>query len=1331
MKCIISKIFFSFLFTYSLLAQSDYRIIASDFNSLIIEYTPLYLDTSLVKYDDEFRNANFLSGKIENYNDWGMPIIQTRIFPVGVPSEFGNSIEVLNYTYKELIGQLLPVPSPYSDSGLSSFKYEKSNHYNNFQPLNEVVTFGEYALAGNIKTQFVKVYPVNFDPALNKIKILTQIRFKVNFASGELISNIPSDDLIASAIINNNVARYWTESNRTIKKPTVTNSVLATGKWIRFEAPEEGIYQITRSNLSTFGIDPSNVDPRTIKIYNNGGKVLPENILQPRPNDLVENSIIVVGEEDGSFDEGDYILFYGRGTIFWDYASDSTTVTRNYHPYSTQNYFWITSGGAPGKRMAKKSSLNQTADFIQNTTSAYISFEEDKINIGKTGRQFYGDDFSQSISSRTYMNMLDARINSEPVNYFFRFAVGSPDGLTLTVSENGNQVFSQVLDGYGGAQYTVGRLHQKSFTFNSPITNNRSALTFRVTPLSVTSIGYLDYFTIEYLRGLNTLNDNLLFFSNAQSGIIEYQLSGFTSSNIKVFDVTDSYNVVEMNNFSLLSGSECRFKVSESSSSRSKYYAVGSNNFKSPMNPVEISNSNLRGETTGAKFIIITHKNFLEAANQLKNFRQNEAEPKISTLVVDVDQIYNEFSCGIVDISAIRDYIKYANDNWQIPPKYICLFGKGTYDYKNIEGFGDNFIPTWQTEQSLIFIGGGDSYTTDDFFVRVVGADNVIDVAIGRIPSVSVEEALNYVNKVINYEKNSENGSWRNLITLVSDDGLTSTGNDYEWHTRPSENLANIVFPKSFDFNKIYLASYPTILTSGGRRKPEVNTAILNAINQGTLFINYVGHGNPEVWAHEFVFEKSVTIPQIRNKEFFFLCAATCDFGYYDVPNYQSSTEELVLLDNTGAIAAFSSSRLVYGNLNEALNYALVRAMFDSESDTLNLPIPIGEAIRLTKFTNSQVNDQKYHLFGDPTIRLKIPKYLAVIDSINGQQLNSNIQIKALSKVTINGRAADTDSVTLSSFNGEGILTVYDSERRVLLEQISRPNSPFYMTLQNSIIFRGRVSITNGYFAAEFVVPKDISYENLNGKINFYFFNPESDGVGFTSRILVGGTDSTAVNDGNGPEINIFFDDENYQSAYLVDESPTLIVKLEDETGLNTTGTGVGHKLEGILNEQVNDPLDFTNFFTGDLDSGGKSGKINYKFLNLENGDYQIQVKAWDVFNNFSTEKSFFTVVNNNELVVRDIFNYPNPFGSNTTFTFQHNLSNPIDVRIKVYTISGRLIKEIEKASVLDRYVTVNWDGRDADGNELANGTYLYKLIVKSTDGLFNNSYLGKMAVIR
>lgn len=1321
----ISTFFLLMSFTF-LFAQQDYKIISSNFTSTTIEYNPVYTDTSFVKTENGlFRKVEILLGSLVASAQSGNPAIQKRIMNFGVPNEFGNTIEIISASYKELDGRIIPIPTVIPDSQFFSYDFKPGTDYYSYKTDDELISFGDFGILRGVNTQSIILHPVKYDASVGKIKIYTKIVFKVNYGNPGIISKTPADDLIEYAIVNYDVAKYWIKDKSSLKKTTVTNSVLANGKWVRFEAPEEGMYKITRSVLASFGIDANTVDPRTIKIYNNGGKTLPELLTQPRPSDLVENAIIVVGEEDGKFDENDYIIFYGRGAAFWDYDNGGATIKRFFNPYSKKNFYWITSGGVNGKRIAAKPGLNTTPSFNQTTTKAFAFWEEDKINLGKTGRQFMGDDFTQSVSSRTYMNKLDGRISSTPINYNFVFVIGSSTGMVLTISENGNQIFSQTLNGYGSTLYTVGTAppNPRTMTFNGELPDNRSVINFKVTPSSITSVGYLDYFTIQYEKELKAFSDNLLFFSEPQNGVVEYSLNGFSSSNIRVYDVTDFANVKVVTNYSMLSGGECKFQFDESASQRAKYYAVGSDQFKTPINPVEVPNSNLHGESVGAKYLIITHKNFKDAANKLKTYKENQAPVTISSYVADVDEIYNEFSGGLLDPTAVRDYIKYAYDNWQIKPEYVLLFGKGTYDYKNIEGYNDNFVPTWQAVESLSLIN---SFTTDDFFVRVDGTDNRVDLALGRITCKSSEEANNIVNKIRDYELTQQKGNWRNLITLVADDGRTSTTYEGSEHTAPSENLANFYFPKSFDIKKIYSAAYPDVLTGQGRRKPLVNQAILDAMNEGSLFVNYIGHGSPELWAHEVIFEKSVSIPQIKNDKYFFLCAATCDFGYFDIPNFQSSAEALMFLPNSGAIASFTAARLVYSRLNHSLNYDFVTALFRGFRDTLNLSIPIGKAALITKQANTDVNDQKYNIFGDPTLRLLVPQYTALIDSINGRTLDTDIQVQALSRIKVNGKIIKPDYSLWDDFNGEGILTFFDSERTVTLEQIG--NYP--VTVQGGVIFNGRVSVNNGIFSAEFVVPKDISYENKKGKIIFYFLNNFADGLGYTDKVIVGGTDNSTVNDGKGPEIEIYFDNVEFNNAYLVGPNPNLIVKLTDETGINTTGTGVGHKLEGILNQQITNPIDFTNYFKGDLDVGGRSGTIDYKFSNLENGDYQLAVKAWDVFNNFSEETAFFSVVNGDELVIRDVYNYPNPFSGRTQFTFQQNLTEPIDVKVKIYTIAGRLVKEIEKLNLNEKFVVVDWDGRDNDGDLLASGTYLYKIIVKGTGSQFQKSVLGKLAII-
>lgn len=1311
------------LFTASLFAQSGVRVISSDRNSITIEYTPVFLDTSTVNIDNrQYVKINFRGGTIPHPDKWGEPAVPVQMVNIGVPNEHGNTIEILGSSSKKLTGLIIPVPKMEKEGVSNSLSYEISSGYNNYKNPAESVTFGEFGYVRNLPVQSFIINPVMFDPAAGTITLYQVIRFRVNFSRTQKIASHPADDFASSVILNFDIAKYWVRERKALSlKKTIINSVLADGNWVKFEAPQEGIYKITYSMLSSFGIDAGTVDPRTIKIYNNGGKPLPENTNAPRPSDLLENAIIVQGEEDGKFDQQDYILFYGRGNNFWDYDTTTHSFKREFNIYTDHNYYWITSGGTDGKRTANEANLNQSGGYDQPSSFAFTSRDDDKINLGNSGRLFLGDDFSNIVTDRTYTTKLDGRINGTRIQYNFGFVTASPNSTVIQVQENSTPVWTQNMSP-GLGTYVDGHKYNATVYYNNPLPDDRSLLKFIFTPNSGSAVGYLDYYEIIFQKELKAFNDFLLFYSKDTTSIINYDLTNFSSSNIKVYDVTDFAGMKQVTGLNI-SGGECKFQLNQTQGHVSTFIALANDNYKTPVNPTPAQNSNLHGISDGAKFIIITPKDFTDAANRLKNFRENESKNKLTTIVVDKDQIYNEFSGGLQDITAIRDFIKYAFDNWQTAPEYVLFFGAGNYDYKDILAYHTNFLPPYETQESLQELY---TWTTDDFFVNL-DPDQKTDLATGRITAKNLDQANQAVDKIIYYEQNSDKDPWRNLITLVADDGYQGAhygGTDF---TASSERLANSYIPGSFDFNKLYMAAFPVVITGAGKRIPDGNKAILNAMNEGSLIVNYVGHGAPDLWADEHVFEQGVSIPQLHNDRYFFLSAATCDFGFFDNPSAVSSAEELVLDNNAGAIASLSSARLVFQDLNEQLMDVYFTYLFHSTNQNVNR-IPIGKALFQTKQYLFSENDQKYFIFGDPTLQLLVPEYDAFIDSINGFSAEiDSIQIKALSHARLYGTIRNQDSTIWNDFNGEGLLSVFDSKRTEILTQLS----DYHITRQGGLIFRGRISVDNGKFNADFVVPKDISYQNQRGKIEFYFFDPDADGLGYSTQIFVGGTDTSARNDGKGPDISIYFDNTSAVNSFLINPNSTMVIKLSDETGLNTTGTGVGHLLEGILNDNENSPIDFIKYFTGDLDAGGKSGEVNYKFDNLEQGDYSLKVNAWDVFNNFSSETVHFTVVSGNDLEIRDVYNYPDPFANNTTFTFQRNQVNPADVTIKIYTVAGRLIRQIEKNYVTDKFVRIDWDGRDQDGDIIANGTYFYKILVKNLDGTFTKSVLGKLAVIR
>ncbi len=1311
-----SRLYFLFLLPFLIQAQ-EVKILSSSSEGVTVEYRPvIHIDSTRID-GQKFLLFDFSQALEEEGLKPGQPLLQYRAFNFGVPAESGNTLQILQTDFNTIPGKLIFKAKLVKRKGFFTDEFS-TKEIKPLEGTTQILKFGDFGLIRDLPVQTVKVFPV-LPQGENKLKVLRKIVFRINFGSAERDKNYGFEDRhLYDVVLNYNVAKRWIKRNRVLSKGNL-NSVLASGTWYKFPVSEEGIYKITRSKLAEYGIDPASVDPRTIKIYNNGGYMLPRKQSADVPTDLVENAIFVKGEEDGKFDEGDYILFYGRGTDFFEADSSSGGLLRKKDYYSKVNYYFITAGGENGKRMAVQNSLNESVKYLQTSTFAATYHEDDKINIIKSGVVYLGDDFSSSNNSNTYVTSLPGILPNSTITYVFNFVNEYTSPQIIRIYENDRQVFSGAIPGAFG--WLVAGSRSDYFYYTGTLKDNRSVLKFVYDATSVSAKGYLDYFEIYYHKDLIAHNNQVLFFSKDTTSVIEYNLMNFSNSSIYGFNISDYSNVKTINP-KMLSGGEFVFQAKERKGKVQKYLVVNESAFLTPDKGIKVENSNLHGISNGAEYVIITVKDFKDAAERLADYRANDSETKRSSKVVLMSEIYNEFSSGNLDPTAIRNFLRYAYLHWQTKPFYVLLFGDGDYDYLNVEGQNKNFIPAYETLGSFDEVF---SYPYDDYYARIVGDDQKADLALGRINVDSPTDAEIAVDKIIKYESDNGEGLWKSRITLVADDGLTSKGNDGSEHTAQSETLARHHIPPHFDLNKLYLSLFPTVNTGLGRRKPRVNEEIVSAVNNGTLILNFVGHGNPQVWTHEVVFDRDVTIQQFNNDKYFFLLAATCDFGRYDDPDIQSGTEVMLLQKDAGSIGTVAASRPVYSQSNAKLAYDFFDNLLMNR-DEYNLPRTLGKAYFILKENRTAPNDEKYHLFGDPALRLNIPRLPVKIDSVNGVADGLNVQLKALGNASIDGIVSDASGNANPSVNGRAIISVYDSKRVVHLSDIN-----YNIVLQGGLLFRGQVTVENGRFSTDFIIPKDISYENKNGKIVSYFYNDETDGIGYNTNITVGGTDSTLKNDNRGPDIQIFFDDLNNENSYLVNPDFRLLVKLSDKTGLNTTGTGVGHKLEAILNDQEASAIDLTKYFIGDLNAGGKSGIVDYKFSDLKVGQYKLRIKAWDVFNNLSTAQTYFSVVEGSSLVIRDVLNYPNPFTNSTTFTFQHNLTQPVNVKIKIYTIAGRLIKKLEEYNVPEKFVKVYWDGRDEDGNSLANGTYLYKLTVESVSGNFKQNFLGKLSIIR
>ncbi len=781
---------------------------------------------------------------------------------------------------------------------------------------------------------------------------------------------------------------------------------------------------------------------------------------------------------------------------------------------------------------------------------------------------------------------------------------------------------------------------------------------------------------------------------------LQFPLKSISANDVYAFDVSDPVNPViikenlspqnEIINLDLSAHSKRR-NIIVTSLTSPKINSISS------LSKIEFT-KDLLSQANSADFIIITHKDFLDQAQKIADLRTN-----FKTFITTTEDIYNLFNGGVQDPTAIRNFIRYAYYNWQTPRiSYVLLFGDGHYDYRNISLPNIQRVPPFEiyAEREI------DSRVTDNYYVDINfnGKNFSIitqDLAIGRLPVESKTDAERMVEKLYNYEHNPSRDGWQTAITFVADDEKVSDPDDIQWiHQSQTENIARLSELSKFNIKKVYLSAYPEEAGGLGRIKPEANRALIDNINQGSLIVGYIGHGSPTRWAHEDVFNMNRDLERISNEgKLSFFTAATCDFGKYDDPHEPSFTEELIWKENSGAIGVLSATRLVYSGQN----YEFTRKFFKNLFPFGKPSTTVGSAKFLS--TGSSINDQKYHLFADPTMRLADPRSQINITSIAPDTL------KALSIIEVKASVL-TDNKANFSFDGGAVLIVNDAR----YDSITTGGNLYY-TLQGPLLFKGEVSVSSGELSGKFIVPKSIRYKNKNtGRLTVYAWDANSGetALGVNDKLLINGSNN-AVNDAEGPEIDVYFkNQENFSSGDYITRQPTLIAEIFDEQGINVTGE-TGHTI--MLQIDDNKPVNLSGYFIYNKNSFQK-GIIHYPMNTLEKGAHSLRLTAFDNLNNPGNEVVDVQVSETNDLFITDVINYPNPFRDNTKFTFQTNRDGA-DVTIKIYTVNGRLIQELKGFTSVSGYNELpedGWNGRDKDGDIIANGVYLYKIIIQDGD---------------
>ncbi|MCI0708260.1 MAG: type IX secretion system sortase PorU [Ignavibacteriae bacterium] len=1308
----------------------DLRLLEETSRSAIIEFTPNYL--SGIPEEQVVLQEGTISffGNLVESAEPGNPILYYRAATLAIPSK-RYSLQVVAAEYGQRDGVSQPIaPAFESDKemGLVRITAQRNQASTSTDPhqLAEIVgvtPYDDYFLGT------LKLYPVEYSADGRSARVYTRIIVRLEFDAGEKISTV--DHFIAE--IN-------AKPMPKLQRSTIIDSPLAQGDWYKLDIAESGIYKLDSEFFTSRGITVGNIN--SIRIYGNDGTSLPEDVVAPRPDGLVEIPRYVVdSDNDNLFDAGDAVFFYGKSTRGWTYNPTQKTFNHYINYYTETNSYFLTFGGTLGLEMDSLASLNSPSPHVPQHFQQKLFVEEELFNHGgnglSSGRQWWGKTFDTETRSHTFTNLLNDIVTTEPVTYRYVFLSRSATVDTFRITENGIPIGNPVFTSPTNLQSIEGLKYYRTpvftVTHSGQYPDERSVLRFTFGLSSSSALGWVDWFEVLYRSEFNAVNDVLSFTSPDTNAVVEYQLSGFSNRETQVFDVTDFRDVRRIVNLDIPSGDPtvCTFQANQIQGGVSEFIAVGANGYKTPAAVTKLANSNLHGEPTGADFVIISPAEFIPAANRLKAHREQPGDDYLKTIVVDVESIFNEFSSGVLDPMAIRDFLRYASTNWALRPQYVLLFGDGSYDYKDNlnRQIKENWIIPFESLNSVHQI---ESYASDDQYILLEPNSLRVSMAMGRLPVQSLSEADSVVSKIIRYETELPFGAWRNRITFVADDGLTSTRDEFSLHTGQAELLAQSYTPASFDRRKIFIVEYPTTLSTTGRRKPTANNSIVDAINNGTLIINYTGHGNTEWWSHEYIFAEVEDLPKLTNVDrLCLLVASTCDYARWDLPSDRSAGEKIVADMSGGAIAVVTAIRSVYSDNNSLFNNTLFSYLF--AKDSLSRPPRIGDAMKATKqllipaasSTRERINHFKYHLLGDPTVRLAVPRLPAAVDTVAGAPAADTVSIQTLGRTTLNGRVMSAGGTTSTGFTGTALVEVFDTKRAIAVPEWGS----FTFQKNGSLLYRGEVSVTGGIYQAEFPIPKDVSYNPGNARISVYAWDNNIDGVGFTETVRIEGTDTTAVVDTAGPLINVYLDSESFRSGDVVKPDAILIVELFDSSGINTSTAGIGHRLEAVLSTQQQ-PIDLTDFYRGNLDTF-RSGTVVYPLNGLQEGRHSLTLRAWDIHNNSARVDAYFEVRAASDAAIYNVLNFPNPFSNTTTFTFQRNSFEPVDVEIKIYTLAGRLIESITVPSVADRFVQVPWNGRDRDGNELANGVYFYKVITRSFDRSRSIEVLGKLTVLR
>lgn len=1122
--------------------------------------------------------------------------------------------------------------------------------------------------------------------------------------------------------------RLVPEAEPTVARgPFTTTSVLNDGAIFKFGVSKSGVYKLSFEYLkNTLGISNlESIDPRTIKMYGNGGAMLPEPNAATRPDDLLENAVFISGEADGKFDGSDFLLFYSPGPDRWSFNPTATglqfLVSKNL--YADQAFYFLKISAGNGLRVADRADIIDT-NFSTSESDDFKWLEDEKINLldysstGQgSGKRWFGDQFKNDRSNEYADFFKFSDVNtSEPGRVRAVFAARCSDSTPFKLTA-GTTVFSAQISGVNITDPEGAFAAEGSVNGSFSMSSGDFPVKFDYPPTGKDSEGFLDNIGVQVRRSMKQ-NSNQMEFRDQRTmaqPTATFNLAGASAVH-EIWDVTDPLNPVRQ--LFATDASGLRFGCPTAGVLKNFISFSKNDGFLAPDLTVgKLENQNIHG-LDNLDLAIVFHKDFQAQAEQLAAHRS--ATSGLAVATIDAEKLFNEFGGGAADPTAIRDFARMLYERNPLKFKYLCLFGDGSFDFKNLrkDEKPSGFVPVFETSQSYHAIS---AYPSDDFFALLDANEGgnigggLLDIGVGRLTVRTADEAADVVQKIVDYDLNPASlGDWRLRLIYAADD------DDSNQHINQADTLAQDAerhYP-IYNPEKIFLDAYQQVSTAGDDSYPEAKNAINSNVFKGGLVLNWIGHGGPRGWAQERVIGNSDIENWDNPKRLPLLITATCSFGGYDDPTTTTGGEQAFLKKNSGAIGLFTTVRAVFIGPNNKLTSAVADTIF-SKTGGQNQAIGL-ILIRGKNRLGGDENSRRFTLIGDPSMQLAVPEYQVVMTEINSKTVavGKKDTLQSLQPVVLKGLIRDgQNGQTLTNFNGTLFVTIFD--KKTLVKTLGNDPGSYVRTFEvrKNIIFKGKASVKNGLWTVNFIVPKDIQYQFGQGKISFYAEDgTPNDAAGYYEDIIIGGTFANAVVDDTPPKVEVFMNDENFAFGGLTDAEPKIFARISDDKGINVTGASIGHDLTAVIDDRTANALILNDFYESAIDDATK-GKAIYPLSKLEPGRHKVRVKAWDIANNSGEGETEFVVAESGLAALDHVLNYPNPFTTHTNFQFEHNLAGQVlHVQVQIFSVAGKLVKTLSADLSPDGYrvAGLGWDGLDDYGDQLAKGVYLYKIRVET-----------------